>query len=66
MKILYPNLNIPDIRCDGRDNAKEQCRYISFVVSSETERLGKKKVKQHEGYYRDFYYLLACSSKMGN
>ena len=42
MKLLHPNLNILDIRWDGRDNTKEQCRCISFVVSSKTERLGKK------------------------
>ena len=24
MKILYPNVDIFDIRCDGRDNTKEK------------------------------------------
>ena len=65
MKILYPNLNILDVRCDGRGNTKEQCSCISIVVPSKTERLGKKKRKPEE-YYKDFHCLLACSSKMRN
>ena len=47
MKILYLNLNILDIRYDGRDN-KEQCSCILIVVPSKTEWLIKKKQKQHE------------------
>ena len=66
MKILYPNLNIFDVRFNGRDNTKEQCSCISIVVPSKTEWLGKKKRKQREGFYKDFYCLLACSSKMRN
>ena len=66
MKILYPNLNILDIRCDGRDNTKEQCRCISIVVSSKPEWLGKKDRKQHNDIIGIFYCLLVCSSKMRN
>ena len=66
MKILYTNINILDIRCDDRDTTKEQCCCVSTVVPSNTEWLIKKKRKQHEGYYIDFYCLLACSSKMKN
>ena len=58
MKILYPNLNILDLMCDGRDNTEEQCSCVSIVVPSKSEWLGKKKRKQHEGYYGDFYCLL--------
>ena len=66
MKILHPNLNILDIKYDDRDNAKEQCRCISIVVPSKTEWLIKKQRKQHEGYHKDFYCLLARSSKIRN
>ena len=66
MKFLYLNLNIFDTRCDGRDNTKNQCSCISIAVSSKTEWLDKKKGKQHEGYYEEFYCLLACLYKMGN
>ena len=59
MKFLCPNRNVFDIRCDGRDNTKEQCHCISIVVSSKTQWLGKKKGKQLEGHYIDFYCLLA-------
>ena len=48
MKILYPNLNILDIRCDGRDK-KEQCSCISTVVPSKPEWLVARKRKQHNG-----------------
>ena len=51
MKIKYSDLNIIDIMCSSRDN---------------TECLAKKTWKQYEAYYRDFYCLLACSSKMRN
>ena len=53
---------IEEGKCDDRDNTKEQCNYIFFVVPSKTQWLTKKKRKQHEGYYRDCYCLLACSS----
>ena len=43
MKIFHLNLNLLDIRCDGMDNTKEQCSYISIAVPSQTEWLGKKK-----------------------
>ena len=66
MKILYPNLHILDIRYNGRDDTKEHCSCIAIVVPSKTECLGKMKRKRHEGYYRDFYCLLAYSSKMTN
>ena len=66
MKILYPNLNILNLRCDSRDNMKEQCSCISIVVDLKTGWFEKKKRKQHEGYYKDFYCLLACTSKMRN
>ena len=66
MKTLYPNLNILDIRCDGRDNTKERCSCISIVVPSKREWFIKKKGKQHEKYYRDFDCLLAFSNKMRN
>ena len=43
MKIIYPNLNIFDIRCDGRYKTKEQCSCISIsMVNSKAEWLGKK------------------------
>ena len=58
MKILYPNLNILNTRCDDRDNKKEECCCISIVVSSKPEYLGKKKQKQYEGYCGHFYYCL--------
>ena len=44
----------------------EQCSCISTVAPSKTEWLIKKKRKQHEVYIRDFYCLLAYSSKMNN
>ena len=66
MKILYPNRNILDIRCDDRDNTKEQCSCLSIEVPPKTEWFVKKKEKQHKGYYRDFWWLLACLSVMGN
>ena len=34
MKILYSNLNILNIRCDGKDNTKQQRRCVSTVVLS--------------------------------
>ena len=34
MKTLYPNLNILNIRCDGRSNTKEQCSCILVVLPS--------------------------------
>ena len=37
MKIIDPNPNILDVRCDGRDNTKEQCRFIFIVIPSKTE-----------------------------
>ena len=43
MKFLCPNRNVFDIRCDGRDNTKEQYHCISIVVSSKTKWLGKKR-----------------------
>ena len=42
MKILYPNLNKLDIRCDGRDNIKEQRSCIFIVVPSKKERWVKR------------------------
>ena len=66
MKILHPNLNTLDMKYDVRDNAKEQCPCISTVVPSKTEWLIKKQRKQYEGYYKDFYCLLACSSQIRN
>ena len=64
MKVLYLNLNFIDIRCDGRDNTKEQCSCISIVIPSKTEWLAKKKLKQHKGYYRNFYCQLVYSYRM--
>ena len=46
MKLLFPNLNKLDIRCDGRDNAKKQCSSISIVVLSKAEWLHKKREKK--------------------
>ena len=66
MKILYSNLNVLDIKCDDRDNTKEQSNCISITVPSETDWLGKMNRKQYEEYYRDFYCLLTCSSMMRN
>ena len=43
--MLYPKINILAIRCDGRDNTKEQCSCISIAVPCKTERLGEKKRK---------------------
>ena len=43
MGILFPNLNILDIRYDGRDNTKYKCSYVSIVFPSKLEQLGKKK-----------------------
>ena len=34
MKIVYPNLDILNIMCDGWDNTEEQCVCISIVVPS--------------------------------
>ena len=51
MKVLYPKLNILNIRWDGRNNTKEPCSCISTVISSKSEWLAKKQRKQHEGYY---------------
>ena len=34
MKVLYVNLNVLHIRCDGRNNIKEKCSCISVVVPS--------------------------------
>ena len=34
MKIFYPNLSILNIRCEGKDNTKEQCDCISIVLPS--------------------------------
>ena len=64
MEILYSNLNILDIRSDGRDNTKKQCSCISIVIPSKTEWLGKEKSNQHKGYYRSFYFQLLCSYRM--
>ena len=66
MKILLLNLNLLDKRCDSRDSIKEQPSCIFIVVPSEAEWLGKKKQKQYEGYFKNFYCLLKCSSKMRN
>ena len=49
MEILYSNLNILDIRSDGRDNTKEQCSCNSIVIPSKIEWLGKEKSNQHKG-----------------
>ena len=35
MKNQYVNLNILNERCNGRDNIKEHCSFVSIVVSSE-------------------------------
>ena len=64
MKVLYPNLNILDIRCDGGDDTKEQCNCISIVVLPKSEWLEKKQKQQHEGCYQDFCCLFAFSSKI--
>ena len=32
MKVLYPKLNILDIRCDGRNNTEGLCSCFSIVV----------------------------------
>ena len=37
MGILYPNLNILDIRCDGRDNIKDQSCCILIEIPSKIE-----------------------------
>ena len=41
MKIIYPNLNVLNVRCDAKD--KEQRSFISIVVPSKTKWLGKKR-----------------------
>ena len=41
MKIIYPNLNIFNIRCDGKDNTKDQCDNIFIVVPSKKNGLVK-------------------------
>ena len=38
---------------------------MSSVVAL-PECLAKKKWKQHEGYYMDFYCILVCLSEMRN
>ena len=43
MKILYPNLTILNLRCDSRDNIKEQCSCISIVVHLKTGWFEKKR-----------------------
>ena len=35
------------------------------MVPLKTEWLGKKKWKQHEGYYRDYYCLLGVYLRLG-
>ena len=45
MRVLYPKLNIIDIRCDDRDDMKEQRNCISTVVLPKSEWLGKKQKK---------------------
>ena len=65
MRILYRNLNILDIMCDGRDNTKERCSCISIVVPSKTEWLGKKE-KTAQRMLQGFLLPIACSSKMRN
>ena len=35
MIIVYPNLNILNIRCDGKNNTVDKCSCIYFVVSSQ-------------------------------
>ena len=39
MKIIYLNLNIPNIRCDSRDNKKQQCSCISTATHSKIDWL---------------------------
>ena len=63
--MLYPNLNIFGIKCDVMYNAKEQCQCISILIPLKTEWLGKKKWKQHEGCYRDYYCLLGVYLRLG-
>ena len=43
MKSLYPDLNILNIRCNGKDNTKEQCGCISIVVPSEKNGWVKRR-----------------------
>ena len=60
MKILFLNLNIlVDIRYDSGESHRES-------GPLKAELLGKNKQKQHEGYCKDFYCLLARSSKIRN
>ena len=54
------NRNLFDIKCDCRDNTKNQLAAFPFLIPLKTEWSSKKKRKQHEGYYRDYYCLLAC------
>ena len=49
MKILYPNPEILNTRCDGRDNTREQCSCVPF----RKRWLGKARQKQGERC-RDF------------
>ena len=42
MKVLHPSLNILNIKCDGTDNTKQQCSFISTAFPS------KKKVGESE------------------
>ena len=37
MIIVYPNLNILNIRCDGKNNTIDKCSCIYFVVSSQKD-----------------------------
>ena len=52
MKIIYPNLNIFDIRCNCGENTKEQCSCISVVGPSKTEWLAKKRENKMKGIIR--------------
>ena len=45
MKIIYPNLNIFDIRSDSRDITKEHCSYISIVIPLKKRMVGQKVAK---------------------
>ena len=60
MKIIYPILNILNIRCDGRDKTKELYSCISIVVASKRNdwvKWDKNNVKYIIGISYSYWYL---------
>ena len=60
------NLNMLNERCNDRDKTKEQCRCVSIVVYSKKWLVKVTQKERERLIYKDFYCLLACSTKMRN